>query len=68
MRLSLSLLLSSMLIGFCTSLHAQTANDFYNAGTAHGLKEEYNAAIAEFSKALDKQPVFAEALLSRGIC
>ena len=45
----------------------QTADEFYNSGLDKGNLEDYNGAIADFTKAISLKP-FADCYVNRGHC
>lgn len=55
-------------IGACLFLVGceKTAVDFFSRGNAHSNKGQYDQAIADFSKAVEINPRFAEAYYNRG--
>jgi tetratricopeptide (TPR) repeat protein len=45
-----------------------TADDLVNRGIVKGEQQKYDAAIADFTKALDLNPKYLHALIQRGAC
>ena len=60
-----SILLSLFVVAFCAQ-EQSTAIGFYTTGLEHYNHRNYKDAIAEYTKAIDLNPNFAEAFFQRG--
>ncbi len=49
------------------SSEIERAREFFNAGVKNGIDGDFQAAIANFEKAIDLNPLFAEAFLYKGL-
>ena len=60
-----SVLLSLFVVAFCAQ-EQSTAIGFYTTGLEHYNHQNYKDAIAEYTKAIEINPNFAEAFFQRG--
>ncbi len=63
-KLKLFVLFSLLTATF--SFGQKTAQDYYNNGNAKAELQDYRGAIADYNKAIELKPDFAEAYINRG--
>lgn len=51
----------------CARIYSQTAEEYFNSGSAKYLRGDYTGAIMDFSKAIQINPNLAQAYYNRGL-
>ena len=66
MRMKIVLFSMSFLLFVIVDAYSQTAEEYYKLGNEKLKKGDYDGAILNYGKAIDMNPIYAEAYMNRG--